>query len=69
METETREAKVIVFYGLSNDEAVKTMRAVKTALETKDGVAFAMTTPTNIEWPMGELVAHVWEEHIEMGKR
>ena len=44
------------------------MRAVKTALETKDGVAFAMTTPTSIEWPMGELVAHVWEEHNEMGK-
>jgi hypothetical protein len=69
METDTNEAKVIVFYGLTNDEAVKAMRAVKTALETKDGVAFAMTTPTNIEWPMGELVAHVWEEHIEMIKR
>lgn len=69
METETNEAKVIVFYGLNNDEAVKAMRAVKTALETKDGVAFAMSTPTNIQWPMGELAAHVWEEHIEMNKR
>ncbi|MGD9940295.1 MAG: DUF3783 domain-containing protein [Clostridia bacterium] len=69
METEANEAKVIVFYGLTNDEAVKAMRAVKTALETKDGVAFAMTTPTNIEWPMGELATHVWEEHIEMSKR
>ena len=69
METETNEAKVIVFYGLNNDEAVKAMRAVKTALETTDGVAFAMSTPTNIQWPMGELAAHVWEEHIEMSKR
>ena len=69
METENDEAKVIVFYGLNNDEAVKAMRAVKAALETKDGVAFAMATPTNIEWPMGELVTHVWEEHIEMSKR
>jgi hypothetical protein len=69
METGTNEAKVIVFYGLTNDEAVKAMRAVKAALETKDGVAFAMATPTNIEWPMGELAAHVWEEHIEMIKR
>ena len=69
MDTESNEAKVIVFYGLSNDEAVKAMRAVKAALETRDGVAFAMTTPTNIDWPMGELAAHVWEEHIEMVKR
>jgi hypothetical protein len=69
MDTESTEAKVIVFYGLNNDEAVKAMRAVKAALETKDGVAFAMTTPTNIDWPMGELAAHVWEEHIEMVKR
>jgi hypothetical protein len=69
METSIDEAKVIVFFGLTNDEAVKAMRAVKTALDTKDGVAFAMSTPTNIDWPMGELAAHVWEEHIEMGKR
>lgn len=69
MQTESNEAKVIVFYGLTNDEAVKAMRAVKAALETKDGVAFAMSTPTNIGWSMGELASHVWEEHLEMSRR
>ena len=69
METQNNDAKVIVFFGLNNEEAVKAMRAVKAAFETKDGVAFAMTTPTNSEWPLKDLAAHVWEEHIEMSKR
>ena len=42
------------------------MRAVKAALGTEKGVAFAMSTETNLAWLVSDLVEHVLEEHEAM---
>ena len=53
-------------HGLSPEEATAAMRAVKAALGTKDGVAFAMSTETSLTWKLSDLVGHVLEEHAAM---
>jgi len=60
------DGKVIIFHGLSRDEAMAAMAAVQGALGTKRGVAFAMTNANTLEWKTGELVGHVLEEHALM---
>jgi len=60
------EGKVVVMHGLSTDEAVRAMRAVKAALGDERGIAFAMSTETNLDWRLSELVEHVREEHEAM---
>ena len=67
---EKRSGKVIVMHGLTQDEAVAAMRAVKASLGLKDEVAFAMSTEANLGWKLAELVEHVLEEHETMtGKK
>ncbi|MBN2873666.1 MAG: DUF3783 domain-containing protein [Spirochaetales bacterium] len=61
--------KVVVMHGLTQDEAVLAMRAVKAALELKDEIAFAMSTETNLGWKLQDLVEHVLEEHEQMTGR
>lgn len=55
--------KLVLFHGLSPAEAQAAMRAVKAALSTETGIAFAMTTDTNRQWKVEDLVEHVLEEH------
>ncbi|HPE36478.1 MAG TPA: DUF3783 domain-containing protein [Spirochaetales bacterium] len=61
--------KLVLMHGLTPDEALKAMRAVKTALGFTDEVAFALTTEHNMEWKVAELVEHVLEEHRELSAR
>lgn len=60
------DGKLVFFHGLSQDEAVSAMRAVKASLPDGQGVAFAMSTPSNLNWRVDELVEHVLEEHRAM---
>lgn len=53
-------------HGLTQSEAVAAMRAVKAALGGESDIAFAMSTATNLDWPLSELVEHVREEHETM---
>jgi len=53
-------------HGLSRDEAVTAMRAMKAALGAGNEIAFAMSTETNLEWKLSDLVEHVLEEHAAM---
>jgi len=55
--------KLILFHGLSPAEAQAAMRAVKAALNAEAGIAFAMTTETNRQWKVDDLIEHVLEEH------
>lgn len=57
---------MVLMHGLSREEAVLAMRAVKAALGTDRGVAFAMSTETNMAWKVADLVEHVLEEHQAM---
>jgi hypothetical protein len=63
---ETKADKVVVMHGMTQDEAVRTMRAVKAALGVTNEIAFAMTTKTNMTWKLADLVEHVLEEHSQM---
>lgn len=64
------DGKVVVMHGLTRDEAVTAMRAVKAALGVTEGIAFATSTETNLGWKLGDLVEHVLEEHEMMtGKK
>lgn len=58
--------KIVVLHGFTQDEAVTVMRAVKAALPSATDAAFAMSTPTNMEWKLADLFEHVGEEHRQM---
>jgi hypothetical protein len=61
------DTKVIVVHGFSQEETVALMRACKAALPTlAPDMAFAMSTPTSLEWKLRDLVEHVGEEHREV---
>lgn len=60
--------RLILMHGLDQAQAVAAMRAVKAALGSPDDLAFAMTTESNLDWPVAELVEHVLEEHEFMRK-
>jgi len=53
-------------HGLTQDEAVAAMRAVKASLKLTDEIAFATSTEANLGWKLAELVEHVLEEHEHM---
>jgi hypothetical protein len=63
---DAKPGKMVLMHGLSRDEAIVAMRAVKEALGTNEGVAFAMSTETNLTWKVSDLVEHVLEEHEAM---
>ncbi len=58
-----REGKLILIHGFTNEEAVAMMRAVKAAVPDPGEIAFAITTPTNLEWKIKDLVDQVRLEH------
>lgn len=58
--------KVVVLHGFSKEEALQAMRAVKAALGKGADIAFSMTTETNKEWKLADLVAEVRDEHEYM---
>ncbi len=57
---------MVVMHGLTQDQAVGAMRAVKSALGVSTEIAFATSTEANLEWKLSDLVEHVLEEHEMM---
>jgi hypothetical protein len=57
------DMKVVVLHGFGPEEALAAMRALKAALPSAAGAAFATTTETNLLWKVGDLVEHIAEEH------
>jgi hypothetical protein len=58
-----REGKLVLMHGFTNEEAVAMMRAVKAASVDPEEIAFAITTSTNLEWKIKDLVDQVRYEH------
>ncbi len=58
-----REGKLILLHGFSNPEAVAMMRAIKAASSDPGEIAFAVSTPTNLDWKIKDLVDQVRFEH------
>lgn len=50
-------------HGFEGDSLIAAVRAIKSVLPDPGGIAFASTTPVNVDWKVGELVEHVAEEH------
>lgn len=63
---EKKDKHVIFLHGFSKDQAVAIMRSVKAAVENPREVAFSMSTPTNVEWKVKDLISEVAEEHEYM---
>ncbi len=69
MNQDMAAAKVVFMHGFTNEEAVAIMRAVKAALADPGAVAFSVSTPSNLEWKVADLVREVAEEHAQMTGR
>jgi len=55
--------RLVFLHGFEPSEALAVLRAAKAAVKDPENVAASMSTPTNLEWKVGDLVAHVAEEH------
>ena len=64
--------QVVLLHGFSSDQALAVMRAAKAAIaETgadPTAIAFAMSTPTNVDWKVSQLLSEVAEEHEYLKK-
>ncbi len=65
-------SQVVLLHGFTSDQALAVMRAAKAAVaeagEDPTAIAFAMTTPTNVDWKVSQLLAEVAEEHEYLKK-
>lgn len=57
------DQRVVLLHGFTDEEAVAALKALKQALPAAREAAFATTTETNMGWKVGDLVAHIAEEH------
>ncbi|QQO10494.1 DUF3783 domain-containing protein [Breznakiella homolactica] len=66
------KSPVVFLHGFENEELLTVVRAVKKALaeagEDPGAVAFASSTPNNIDWTVKDLIREVREEHDYMKK-
>lgn len=62
------DERLVMINGFSRDDTLKIMRAVKGNLEDPHGIAFTMTTETNKEWVIKDLIKEVRTEHEYMRK-
>jgi len=63
-----QDFRAVIMYGMSNQEALAVMKAIKAISPSMKDTAFAMTTETNITWPLGQLIAELNAEHKMMKK-
>ncbi len=66
------ENPVVFLHGFTREQTIAVMRAAKAAaaeagLDPRD-IAFATSTPTNLDWTVKALVEEVREEHEYMRK-
>lgn len=57
------DERLIYLHGFSREDIFKIMTAVKAVVEDPQGIAFSMSTPTNLEWVIKDLIKEVREEH------
>ena len=58
-----KEGKVILLHGFSQEEMSKILRVVKAAVDDPQEIAFAMTTPTNLQWKIKDFINDVRGDH------
>lgn len=60
------DERLVLIHGFSREETMKILKAVKSEAADPRGIAFSVTTPTNLEWSVKDLVREVREEHEYM---
>ncbi len=60
------EERMILLHGFEREEVMKILKAVKSVTEDPAGIAFSVTTETNLTWTVEDLVKEVREEHEYM---
>lgn len=55
--------RLVLLHGFTHQEIQRLLPAIKHVVEDPQSIAFAMTTPTNLEWTVAELIREVTEEH------
>ncbi|MBN1242280.1 MAG: DUF3783 domain-containing protein [Spirochaetales bacterium] len=63
LQNDSAPVRLVFLHGFEPAEALAILRAAKAAVEDPENVAASMSTPTNMDWKVGDLVAHVSEEH------
>jgi ribosomal silencing factor RsfS len=61
---QTDKPKVVILHDFSHEQIFAIMKAVKQQVGMDVEVAFAMTTPTSLEWKLSDVVKDVQEEHL-----
>jgi hypothetical protein len=60
------DERTVVMHGFAKDEIVKIMRLIKGELENPKEIVFCMSTPTNLEWKLKDIVKDTRNEHEEL---
>ena len=55
--------KVIFFHGFEREDVFKIIKAIKASASNPKEIAFSMSTPTNLEWKIKDMVTEVREDH------
>ena len=67
--SKAKEPKVVIFHGLTDEEAAFYMRIIKQSSKEPKSFIFAMTTPNSLEWKVKDLIAELKEEHNYFKKK
>ena len=58
--------KSIIIHGFEREDVFQIMRVIKENIPDSKDIVFAMSTPTNLTWPLAEVISHTRKEHEEM---
>ncbi len=62
MEQENNE-RVVIMHGFEKEKVFEIMRAVKASVDNPSEIAFSVSTPTNLEWKLKDIISDVREDH------
>lgn len=55
--------QVVLMHGFTREEVFTILRAVKSISDNPSDIAFATSTPNNIEWKLKDIIKDVREDH------
>ena len=62
-EGEVNKGRVILLHGFSQTELAAILKAVKAVAQDPQDIAFAMSTPTNLNWKFRDIIEDVRGDH------
>ena len=60
---EKGEAKIVIFHGVTDEEAAFLMRLIKENVSNPKNFIFAVTTEHSLNWKVRDLIHELEEEH------